>query len=338
MQSQHRRTVAISTPFAAFRAGQAARLLIRVLPTTLAVAGLMLGLASETWADGCCFTGGPSVRVSPNIKVEFRWTANFVGDGRVEIFDNPNGGVPIAVGTSSVSGAGHTIEIGVGGVLQADTTYFFRVIHKDPTNVRPDLTNDPAPYPPFFTGVQAIGDVFADVDVDSAVISWVANVIGFGRVDYGSASPAEHLASDVDNSTNHAITLAGLSPGTAYQFRVSNRHAIDGDSLAETTGMFTTLDSAPSGNRLTQPLARPRVIHREDVATLSVRVRNEGKPVPNVLVHFQAINGTAGGDAISDATGKATIWMQGVTPGLLRVEASSPDAGNRLVIPVVVRL
>ena len=184
--------------------------------------------------------------------------------------------------------------------------------------------------------MQAIGDVFADVDVDSAVISWVANVVGFGRVDYGLASPDEQSASDVDNITNHAIVLAGLSPGTTYQFRVSNRHAIDGDSLAEETGLFTTLDSAPSGIRLTQPLARPRVIHPEDVATLSVRVRHKGKPVPNVLVHFQAITGTAGGDAISDATGKATIWMQGVTPGLLRVEASSPDAGNRLVIPVVV--
>jgi hypothetical protein len=79
------------------------------------------------------------------------------------------------------------------------------------------------------------------------------------------------------------------------------------------------------------------VIYPEDVATLSVRVRDKGKPVPNVLVRFQPVNGTAGGDALSDATGKATIWMQGGRPGLLRVEVSSPDVGNRLVIPVVVR-
>ncbi|HYU16823.1 MAG TPA: hypothetical protein VEL05_12145, partial [Candidatus Acidoferrum sp.] len=79
-----------------------------------------------------------------------------------------------------------------------------------------------------------------------------------------------------------------------------------------------------------------RVIYPEDVATLSVRIRNEGAPVPNIPVHF-AVNGTAAGDAISDASGKATIWMQGVTSGLLRVEVSSPDAGNRVVIPVVVR-
>jgi hypothetical protein len=113
------------------------------------------------------------------------------------------------------------------------------------------------PLPPFFTGEQAIGEVFADVDVDSAVLSWTANVIGIGRVDYGVASPGEHSASDQVNITAHSLALSGLVPGTAYQFLVSNRHAIDGDSLAEVAGSFTMPVSAPSGNRLTQPLARP---------------------------------------------------------------------------------
>jgi hypothetical protein len=225
----------------------------------------------------------------------------------------------------------------IGGLLKAGTTYFFKVTHTDPTGARADTTSD-TPFPPVFTGAQAIGDVFADVDVGSAVVSWTANVIGFGRVDYGIASPNEQSTSDNFNITGHAIALSGLLPGTTYQCRVSNRDAIDSGTLAEKTGTFTTLASPPSGNHLTEPQARPRVIYPEDVTTLSVRVRNDGKPVPNVLVHFRAINGTAGGDAISDATGKATIWMQGVTPGLLRVEASSPDTGNRVVIPVVVRL
>ena len=191
--------------------------------------------------SAAAFTGGPSVRVSPNTKIEIRWTANFVGEGRVEIFDNPNGGVPIAVGTSSVSGAGHTIEIGVGGVLHFDTTYFFRVIHKDPTNVRPDDTNDPAPYPPFFTGAQAISNVQTEsITTNSAVISWEANVIGYGSVVYGTAALDQGPVEDTFNITNHAIELTGLSPGTTYQFRVSNKHAIDGTSLAEATGQFTT--------------------------------------------------------------------------------------------------
>jgi hypothetical protein len=146
---------------------------------------VLLLVAPEAWAG---FTGGPSVRVSPNTKIEIRWTANFVGDGAVEIFDNPNGGVPIADKASPVSGTGHTIEFTVGGVLQADKTYFFRVIHKDPTHSLPDTSNDPAPYPPFFTGAQTIGDVFVDAGMNRARIFWDANVIGIGHVDYGIAS------------------------------------------------------------------------------------------------------------------------------------------------------
>jgi hypothetical protein len=231
-----------SSPFVVSRAGSAPRLLIRVLPATLAVAGLMLGLASETWA---AFTGGPSVRVIPNTSVEIRWTANFVGEGWVEIFGNPNGGVFIDAGTSPAA-AGHTIDFSIGGLLQAERTYFFRVRHRDPTGVLPDLTNDPAPYPPFFTGAQAISNVHVEsITTNSAVISWEANVIGYGSVVYGTAALDQGPVEDTFNVTNHAIELTGLSPGTIYQFRVSNRHAIDGTSLADATGQFTTEDAVP---------------------------------------------------------------------------------------------
>jgi hypothetical protein len=283
------------------------------------------------------FTGGPSVRVTPNVHFEIGYMADFSGEGKIEIFDNPDGiGQAIATAVTGAPANDHTLSFDVNNTVKADTTYHFRVTHHDPNNNVPDEVSPP-PLPPFFTGAQAIGEVFADVDVDSAILSWTANVIGIGRVDYGVASPGEHAASDQVNITAHSLALSGLMPGTAYQFVVSNRHAIDDGSLAEKTGSFTTPLSAPSGNRLTQPSARPRVIYPEDVATLSVRVRDKGKPVPNVLVHFQPVNGTGGGDASTDVTGKATIWMQGVTPGLLRVEVSSPDASNRLVIPVVVR-
>ena len=132
------------------RTARPASMLMRRVSGVFIFGLVLLLLAPEAWA---AFTGGPSVRVTPNTKIEIRWTANFVGDGKVEIFDNPNGGVPIDVKTSAQCPCGW-IEFSVGGVLQADTTYFFRVIHKDPTNVLPDLTNDPAPYPSFFTGLQ----------------------------------------------------------------------------------------------------------------------------------------------------------------------------------------
>lgn len=207
------------TSFAMSRGGPAAQLVIRVLPVTLAVAGLMLVLASETRAQG--FTGGPSVRVTPNVNVEIRWAANFVGDGWVEIFDNPNGGAPIDVNGSSVSATGHTIGFGVGGLLQADTTYFFRVRHRDPNNAIPDLTNDPAPYPPFFTGTQAITNVFVDPDLTSAVISWEANVLGYGSVVYGTTALDQGPVEDTVNIT----TTPSSSPGCRPARPISSKSA-----------------------------------------------------------------------------------------------------------------
>ena len=78
-------------------------------------------------------------------------------------------------------------------------------------------------------------------DTDRAIISWDANVIDTGRVEYGTTSSGDlGTVSDTENTTAHSVEITGLAPGTTYQFRVSNRHAIDDDGLAEATGTFTT--------------------------------------------------------------------------------------------------
>ena len=57
--------------------------------------------------------------------------------------------------------------------------------------------------------------------MNRARIQWDANVIGTGRVEYGINSPDELSVGDQENVTAHSIELAGLTPGTTYQFRVS---------------------------------------------------------------------------------------------------------------------
>ncbi len=197
------------------------------------------------------FSGGPSARVTqPNESqtigtVQVRWTADFVGSGKVEMFDNSAGiGTPIISDTTQSSGNDHVITFNIGGVVSADTTYYFKVTHSDPAGNIPDLTNS-APLPPVFTGAQSIGNVFVDAGMDRARIQWDANVIGTGRVEYGVNSTNEMSSDDQLNVTSHSIELTGLSPGTIYQYRVSNRHAIDGGSLAAKTGSFTTLPTIP---------------------------------------------------------------------------------------------
>jgi hypothetical protein len=96
--------------------------------------------------------------VSPNDKVEIRWIGDFIGDGRVDVFDNPDGsGTPIDGLTTANKAIDHRIVLNVGGVIKADTTYYFKVTHSDPSGARADLTNGPAPFPSFFTGAQPPG-------------------------------------------------------------------------------------------------------------------------------------------------------------------------------------
>jgi hypothetical protein len=179
--------------------------------------------------------------------------AEFKGDLKrdypvtVEFVASPgNASTTAAAASPAMAGftAGPSVRL-LPPTASADTTYYFKVTHHDPTNNRSDETNDPAPFPPFFTGVQAIGDVNVDAPGRLARIQWDANVIGTGRVEYGINSPNEMSVDDQVNVTSHNIELTGLAPGTTYQYRVSNRHAIDGGSLAAKTGSFTTLALPP---------------------------------------------------------------------------------------------
>jgi hypothetical protein len=89
---------------------------------------------------------------------------------------------PIDAKVSVAPANDHTITFNVGGVTAANTTYYFRITHHDPNNIRPDLVNS-SPLPSFFTGAQAIGTVSVEPAMTGASMSWTANVIGHGRVD-----------------------------------------------------------------------------------------------------------------------------------------------------------
>ena len=227
---------------------------MHLLSAAAVATAVALGLAAPARAG---FTGGPSVRVSSHPTSGFdvvavRWIADFAGDASLSIFDNPDGsGTPIDTKGSSTRANDHTIEFNVGPLLAADTTYFFKVTHSDPNGVMAPLTNEPPPFPSLFTGAQAISSLSVQPDTASALISWEANVIGFGQVDFGLTTPGDiGTLTDTLNITDHAIELTGLLPNTTYEFRVSNLHAIDGGTLVEQFGSFTTVPE-PSAFLLT---------------------------------------------------------------------------------------
>jgi hypothetical protein len=108
------------------------------------------------------FTGGPSVTVTPNVQVEFRWITDVACFAKVEVFDNPYGaGAPIVTRQSvdasaePVAATQQDIMVPVRPALKADTVYFFRVTATDPRGNNPDLVT-PTPLPSFFTGAHAV--------------------------------------------------------------------------------------------------------------------------------------------------------------------------------------
>jgi len=276
------------------------------------------------------FLAGPSVRVTANASVEFKWQTDVAWFGKIEVFDNAGGtGSPILtkrdeyLGGTAIKSTTHAItaDVGGGAALQTDTTYYFKITNTDPTGALGDLFT-PAPLPSFFTGVQALSNVQVSAGTTSAVVSWQGNVIGLGHVDYGLDSSYGLSADDANNVTDHSITLTGLQPGTIYAFKVCNRHAIDGDCLASSTGSFQTYSTAFTDLFL-QPL--------DQSTDPSHPVLNTGK---NGKVISAKVQISQGGSAITNlnAPGPVTIAVSklatcSATAGTDPVE-SYADAGQ----------
>jgi hypothetical protein len=252
----------------------------------LAAAAVALLLPAAAWAP--IFSGGPSVSVTPDVQVEFAWNTDVAWFGKVEVFTNPDGtGTPVLAERSldpngaPIAAAQQVITVPVSSPLAPDTTYYFRLTATDPSNNLPDVVT-PTPLPPFFTGTQALSNVQVTPGLTSAQISWQANAIGFGRVEYGPTSSYGQTVEDAQNVTDHSLTLTGLQPATTYYFRVSNRHAIDGDSLASSTGSLTTLSTF--SDQFLQPLTQST-----DPAKPVINTGRNGKVIPvKVLISESA--------------------------------------------------
>jgi hypothetical protein len=293
------------------------------------------------------FLGGPSVRVNPNTSIEFKWITDVAWFGKVELFTTPDGsGTPLLtkrsedLAATAIKATQQTITVDIGPALSADTTYYVKVTASDPTGATADLIS-PAPLAPFFTGVQTISNVRADsITTAGATISWQSNVIGLGKVTFGTPTQS---VQDAFNITDHAIDLTGLAPGTTYQFTVSNKHAIDGDDLVIAAGQFSTAQ-AVTNVVFTEPQADPRVIRSGQVSNISIKARSRGNPVAGVVITFSIDPSSEGRgafsstQAVTDFNGIACVQFIGTTAGVVRINVTSQYATNSpFNIPVVVR-
>lgn len=113
-------------------------------------------------------------------------------------------GVPVATTPRTVKGIDYAVFSGAAGAYEA--TY---------APPPPDTT------PPAITNVAATAPT-----TTTATITWKTDEASTSRVDYGtSAGSLTSNVSDDTRVTDHSVTLTGLTPGTAYFFRVTSADA-----------------------------------------------------------------------------------------------------------------
>lgn len=138
--------------------------------------------------------------------------------------------------------------------LSPSTSYTYAVSSTDPSNNGPTTsaqatavtttTADTAP-----PQIDA-GSITAAPSDDRAVILWTTNEGATSEISYGTSADSLSLTLiDATIVTDHSVTLTGLSPSTAYFYRVKSTDAAGNGPVQSATQTFTTTatpdDAAP---------------------------------------------------------------------------------------------
>jgi phosphodiesterase/alkaline phosphatase D-like protein len=156
----------------------------------------------------------------------------------------------VAYGTSSSYGSSTTLDSTLvtshgqqlSGLSPA-TQYHFQVKSRDTyanASASADYTLTTAGTAPVISNVQANA-----VTAGNATIQWTTDVPANSQVEYGTtAGYGSSTTLDAALVTSHSQTLSGLSPNTAYHYRVRSSASSSGAVSGDFT--FTTSGAAPS--------------------------------------------------------------------------------------------
>jgi len=180
--------------------------------------------------------------------VTITWTTDEPSDSQVEYGPTAAYGAATTLSTARVTS--HSVPI---SGLKASTTYHYRVKSKDAASnlaVSGDYTFTTASPPdtkaPVLSAVSC-----TNVTSCSATISWTTDEPSDGVVMYGLGPGYGQTATSAEFTTNHVVTLTGLTPNTLYHYAVRSR---DPSGNVSTSGdaMFATLrepDTTPPSIR-----------------------------------------------------------------------------------------
>jgi len=206
-----------------------------------------------------------SVVETTNTTARITWTTNIPATSELRRSTHSDLSAPTTTTGTSDPTLGHEIYL---TNLSPGTLYFFYVRSVDGSgNETVDnrvvdgavqyysftTTNDQAP--PTFTGISA------RTQPTSVDIIWTTDKVADSQVEYGlTAAYGTSTVLDATQTTRHVVTILGLAPQTAYDFRVRSRgsNAVLGTSANQT---FTTSQAGD---------ATPPVISNAAVASLSL--------------------------------------------------------------------
>ncbi|MCL4872569.1 PKD domain-containing protein [bacterium] len=136
--------------------------------------------------------------------------------------------------------AGYTVQD-----LAAGGTYYFSVTAYNSAGRESNYSNEVSKNIPSDTAGPVLTGIYStDVTHTSAVISWVTDEPATSQAEYGTTS-SYGSSTSVDQAlkTAHTLSLAGLQPGTAYNYRVISS---DGSGNRTVSGNFKfTTSPAP---------------------------------------------------------------------------------------------
>ncbi|MFA6159873.1 MAG: fibronectin type III domain-containing protein, partial [Parcubacteria group bacterium] len=141
--------------------------------------------------------------------------------------------------------------------LTPNTTYHFKITATDENSNPNNNSNTDYTFTtnseetPDTTGPTISDIVVSDIKYDSAVISWVTDVVGNSLVDYGETnSYGEIHGGDYDNPvTVHEVMLKGLNSITTYYFKVISNDADNNKTENDNSGQgYTFTTTSPTSD------------------------------------------------------------------------------------------
>jgi len=265
------------------------------------------GAGSDTTSPQ--ITSPPTVTAKTNTTATIAWTTDEPSTSLVQYDDNSSTwGNYLWSKTDTSLVTTHSVTL-TG--LTADTTYYFRVGSTDGFNNGPTTSNevnfttesssdttDPIiTTPPTVTGITKT----------TAVIEWQTDEPSNSLVDYGLTTSYGSQSTLADYVTNHSVTLAGLTEGTDYHFRVGSTDTVgNGPTYSnDCTFKTETVDDQPP-----QITSSPTVTNITDATAV---ITWETDEPCNSMVRYDTTSRSAWADYLSSENDAGMVANHSVT-------------------------